>query len=29
MRYLFISDVHGEYDKMIMSLNAAKFNKDI
>ena len=28
MRYLFVSDVHGEYDKMIASLNAAKFNKD-
>ena len=28
MRYLFISDVHGEYDKMIASLNAAKFNRN-
>lgn len=28
MRYLFVSDVHGEYDKMIASLNAAKFNRN-
>jgi len=28
MRYLFVSDVHGKYDKLITALNAAKFNKD-
>ena len=27
-RYIFISDVHGEYDKMILSLNAVNFDKN-
>lgn len=28
MRYFIISDVHGEYDKMIAALQAAGFNKE-
>ena len=28
MRYVFISDVHGQFDKMISALNEVKFDKD-
>ena len=28
MRYIFISDVHGQFDKMIRALNEVKFDKD-
>lgn len=28
MRYLFISDVHGEFDKMLKALSDAKFNPE-
>lgn len=28
MRYVFVSDIHGEYNKLIEALNAANFNKD-
>lgn len=28
MRYIFISDVHGQFDKMISALNEVKFDKD-
>lgn len=28
MRYIFISDVHGQFDKMVIALEAVNFNKD-
>jgi 3',5'-cyclic AMP phosphodiesterase CpdA len=28
MRYIFISDIHGEYDKMIKALDGVSFDKD-